>query len=938
MTDIRGEVSKAIVHRIESPEFNSYNLPNEYSRFDELVNVEITIPILTPPGYPDGHCKTVIDKCINKLNSLGGGYSASSGGFGGWEDPNTGESPAEPHIKLDVDFSIERWSFGADELRSIILMIQDELLQQCVKLTFNGVPISEPFNLLGERVNSFPSFEEFGEPDSNYIERKVIDAYLVSSRSEFIDALKKLVTNVPEIEPKTVSKNLAGICDYINGKKTSEILLVTGRSGCGKSTQLSLIWNNSNNKDLELFLTSGRNISDAYKDSKRWRNLIDQVHSGKPIIIEDVCVNTHSSRYQDHIDAIFELQKSVNSPLIVVTQTNKQLGKLFRMNDIQLEDEISLDLSEENPDSVIRLLSKFHNVTIDTEGVKMLEDALASKRFTAREISQNLHACNGGTVSKEIISTWENSLKLIENLLVGVDCDDVAKILGLHKAINQPNALLRREIPQSYALKLLGPTSTDLIEIGLVEDLRAKKCGLKLLKTTAEIWLDVSLGDLSGLKNSKHFVTIREQFPLEQISTYYMDFLTKILEHRKNIWDGKEKHPLPEEIADSWSQVGYGSFVFTPDHPEKNKLNKEEWQKIGEFLHSFLLQENGERNPWVDAKIVHDFSYRGLMAAAYAEDVEGCFNLMTLHTHSLRDLGKTEELEGIRKSQMDTFQTPRTKLNYAGVLWEQGLLYEAMEICNSIISSSNLDPYLEKMCRNQLGLIYRDLDEREKAMQEFEKGLSIASNDNNSNLQLKLNLLNLKMYQAKNPSSLIDEYIELKDTIDINQEPLGYAILCNKLGQIHLVEYERNFMAYSYTKSIGFDHGFGLEISLMHRNQALSYLREAKKIRTGLSDLQGLAGTNGFIAKLHQIEGDLDAAYEMYAENYEWYYEKKELNGQIVSLMSMAKIKIQQNDLVHSTDLTTKAFELANKFGSPRYIRQVKNLVEEVIKLSKSYS
>ena len=93
MTDIRDEVSRAIVQRIESPEFNCYNLPNEYSRFDELVNVEITIPILTPPNYSDGHCKTIIDKCINKLNSLGGGYSASSVGFGGWEDPNTGESP-----------------------------------------------------------------------------------------------------------------------------------------------------------------------------------------------------------------------------------------------------------------------------------------------------------------------------------------------------------------------------------------------------------------------------------------------------------------------------------------------------------------------------------------------------------------------------------------------------------------------------------------------------------------------------------------------------------------------------------------------------------------------------------------------------------------------------------------------------------------------------
>ena len=358
MTDIRDDVSRAIVLRIESPDFNSYNLPNEYSRFDKLVNVEIIIPILTPPGYTDGHCKTVIDKCISKLNGLGTGYSGTEKGFGGWKDENTGERYDEPHIKLDADFSIDRWVFAADELRSIILMIQNELLQKCVKLTFNGIPLSEPFNLLGEKVNSFPSFEEFGEPDSSFIEEEAIDAYLVSSRSEFVDALKNLVTNVPEIEPKDVSQNLADICDYIDGKKTSEIMLVTGRSGCGKSTQLSLIWNNSN-KDLELFLTAGRNVSDAYNNSRRWNRLINQINIGKPIIVEDVCVNTHPSKYQNHIDAIFELQQNVNSPIIVVTQTNKQLGKLFRINDIQLEAEISLDLSEENPDSIIQLLSNF---------------------------------------------------------------------------------------------------------------------------------------------------------------------------------------------------------------------------------------------------------------------------------------------------------------------------------------------------------------------------------------------------------------------------------------------------------------------------------------------------------------------------------------------------------------------------------------------------
>ena len=59
---------------------------------------------------------------------------------------------------------------------------------------------------------------------------------------------------------------------------------------------------------------------------------------------------------------------------------------------------------------------------------------------------------------------------------------------------------------------------------------------------------------------------------------------------------------------------------------------------------------------------------------------------------------------------------------------------------------------------------------------------------------------------------------------------------------------------------------------------------EAKQIRTELSDLQFLAGTNGFLAELHGIEGELDLAFDMYSENYE-NREKNELNGQIVELM-----------------------------------------------------
>lgn len=936
MTDIRGEVSGAIVQRIECPEFNFYNLPKEYSRFDELVNVEIIIPILTPPGYSDGHCKTVIDKCINKLNGLGGGYSGSNGGFGGWEDPSTGESPTEPHVKLEVDFSIKIWSFAADELRSIILMIQNELFQQCVKLTFNGAPISRPLNLLGDKVNSFPKFEEFGKPDTSYTEESNIDAFLVSSSNEFIDALGKLVTNVPEIEPKTASQNLAFIRDHIQHKKTSEILLVTGRSGCGKSTQLSLIWNNSN-KDLELFLTSGRNISAAFKNQKRWDNLVGQIHCGKPIIVEDVCVNTHSSKFQDHVNAIYELQKSVNSPLIVVTQTNKQLGKLFRTNDIRLEDEISLDLSEENPDSIINSLSKFHGVTIDTEGTKLLEDALASQRFTAREISQNLHTNRGGVVSSEIISRWENSLKLIENLLVGVEREDVAKIFALHKAINQPNMLMRREIPHSYVVKLLGFPTTDMIEIGLIEDLRAKKYDMKLLKTTAEIWLDVALGNLSELRDSKHFIAIREQIPLEEISKYYIEFNTKISNCRETIWNGDETNPLPEEIADSWSQIGYDNFVFTPDHDEKNKLRKHEWSRITKYIHSFLMGVDGV-NPWIDARLVHDLSYRALIAAAYAEDVESLSNLIHLHSKSLRDLGKSEELGWIRKSEMENFDTPRTKFNYAIHLWNTGKLQEAHDICISLLETIDTTHKLDKIIRNGLGLIYRDLGQIGNAKKEFEIAKSIVSDDLELNQSVILNHLNLRMYVSKKSDDVpkfISEFIELKNEVNLDNNPSLYAICCNKLGQLHLGEYQKHYHANLMTGMYGFDTTFGSEMCAEHKKQALEYLEQAYEIRKEISDLPGLNGTMGLMSTLFQIEGELNKAFELSDDIYNFYIDSDDLNGQIVELIRMAEIKIQQRDLVHSTDLTSKAHELATKYGNPNYIQQVKNLIQEVIQLSK---
>ena len=91
----------------------------------------------------------------------------------------------------------------------------------------------------------------------------------------------------------------------------------------------------------------------------------------------------------------------------------------------------------------------------------------------------------------------------------------------------------------------------------------------------------------------------------------------------------------------------------------------------------------------------------------------------------------------------------------------------------------------------------------------------------------------------------------------------------------------------------------------------------------------------GLMSTLFRIEGELDKAYEMSYNVYNFYIDSDDLNGQIVELIRMAKIKIQQRDLVHSTELTTKAYELATKYGNPNYIHQVKNLIQEVIQLSK---
>ena len=120
-----------------------------------------------------------------------------------------------------------------------------------------------------------------------------------------------------------------------------------------------------------------------------------------------------------------------------------------------------------------------------------------------------------------------------------------------------------------------------------------------------------------------------------------------------------------------------------------------------------------------------------------------------------------------------------------------------------------------------------------------------------------------------------------------------------------------------------------------HKKQALEYLEQAYEIRKEISDLPGLNGTMGLMSTLFQIEGELGKAFKMSDDVYNFYINSDDLNGQIVELIRMAGIKIQQRDLVHSTDLTTKAYELATKYGNPNYIQKVENLIQEVIQLSK---
>ena len=136
-------------------------------------------------------------------------------------------------------------------------------------------------------------------------------------------------------------------------------------------------------------------------------------------------------------------------------------------------------------------------------------------------------------------------------------------------------------------------------------------------------------------------------------------------------------------------------------------MQKKEWDKTTQYIHSFLIGHDGAEDPWIDARIIHDFSFRGFIAAAYAENIEKIDKLLNLHSSALRNLGKNDELEWIRKSQLQIFNTP-TKLRYADLLFNTGRLEEALDICRSISFFGDGNQILEKQTRNLLGLISRD--------------------------------------------------------------------------------------------------------------------------------------------------------------------------------------------------------------------------------------
>ena len=177
MADFRGDIRRAIFRKVRD---NSIDITKEaigitnilgecskrYENFDQLekLNIEITVPIQIPPNREKGDCKAVVLEVEKSLSELGGGariYHAT----GSWLDEEK-NVVSDQCIVVYSAISINKWFECIPVLQRLIQEeIQTKLFQKCVFLRVDNQTFGNPLNLLGQRIKTFPSINEFGGVD-----------------------------------------------------------------------------------------------------------------------------------------------------------------------------------------------------------------------------------------------------------------------------------------------------------------------------------------------------------------------------------------------------------------------------------------------------------------------------------------------------------------------------------------------------------------------------------------------------------------------------------------------------------------------------------------------------------------------------------------------------------------------------------------------------
>ena len=177
MADFRGDIRRAIFRKVRD---NSIDITKEaigitnilgecskrYENFDQLekLNIEITVPIRLPSNGKKGDCKAVIEEVKRSLNELGGGtttYHAE----GSWLDKEK-NVVSDDCVVVFTAMPIGNWFECIPVLQRLIQEeIQTKLFQKCVFLRVDNQTFGKPLNLLGQRIKTFPSINEFGGVD-----------------------------------------------------------------------------------------------------------------------------------------------------------------------------------------------------------------------------------------------------------------------------------------------------------------------------------------------------------------------------------------------------------------------------------------------------------------------------------------------------------------------------------------------------------------------------------------------------------------------------------------------------------------------------------------------------------------------------------------------------------------------------------------------------